>query len=146
MAGGLNLADELAPRTYGGQPANGDLASVMSQGVPEGTVTRTAPRPSRPNPVTNNASGESAASQEAINRTAAENAAGQGRYMVDPDGNVTPVRGVEAADAKAPKGSILVQKGIGSKPYTIIDRGGLPSAHANGLLNRAFGRSLGDEF
>jgi hypothetical protein len=94
----------------------------------------------------NNASGESAASQEAVNRTAEEDASGRTRFLIGPDGDVTPIRGVEAADRRAPQGSVIVQKGIGSTPYTIIDRGGLPLSHANGLINRAFGRGLGDEF
>jgi hypothetical protein len=104
-----------------------DHPSVMSQGVPEDIMTRTA----------NNASGESSASLEAINRTRREQASGQDRFLIDPDGKMWPVRGVEAADATAPKGSIIVQKGVGGSPYTILDRGGLPRAHANGLLNRA---------
>lgn len=98
-----------------------------SPGVPEGTMTRTA----------NNASGESPASLEAINRTRREQASGQDRFLVDPDGKMWPVRGVEAADASAPKGSIIIQKGVGGTPYSILDRGGLPRAHAEGLMNRA---------
>jgi len=39
MAGGLTLADELAPRRAGA--SNADLAGVMSQGVPEGIAQRT---------------------------------------------------------------------------------------------------------
>lgn len=104
-----------------------DHPDVMSQGVPEGIMTRTA----------NNASGESPASLEAINRTTREQASGQDRFLIDPDGKMWPIRGVEAADAHAPKGSIIVQKGIGGSPYTILDRGGLPHSHANGLMNRA---------
>lgn len=104
-----------------------DHPDVMSQGVPEGIMSRTA----------NNASGESSASLEAINRTRRERAQGQDRFLIDQDGKMWPIHGVEAADATAPKGSIIVQKGIGGEPYSILDRGGLPRANAHGLLNRA---------
>jgi len=130
--------------SLGGTPFRGqpmpmsDFAGVKSQGVPEDIMTRTQ----------NNASGESAASVEAINRGKREQALGQDRFLVDPDGKMWPVRGVEAADAKAPPGSIIIQKGVGGTPYTILDRGGLPSSHAKGLMNRALaggrGLSLGD--
>ena len=88
---------------------------------------------------TNNASGESSASVEAQNRARQESAAGQRRYQIDPDGNVTPLRGVDAVDAKAPNGHIIVQRGTGLQPYAVLDRGGLPATHANGLLARAQG-------
>lgn len=148
MSGPLSLADDLAgpstqqrnasaPAGEGEPPQHPTLKDlmeelsqhpdVMSQGVPEGIMTRTA----------NNASAESPASLEAINRTRREQAEGQDRFLIDPDGKMWPVRGVEAADATAPKGSILVQKGIGGEPYSILDRGGLPRANAHGLLNRA---------
>lgn len=148
MAGGLELAPE---RTHGGQPANNsDLGAVMSQGVPEGIVQRSKPSgftmPVAHNPafITNNASGESAASQEAINRTVSE----APRFLIDPDGNVTPLKaeGAAVADYKPPQGSIVVQGGGPNGKPTIIDRGGLPQSHANGLMNRAFARKLGDEF
>lgn len=87
----------------------------------------------------NNASGESSASAEAQSRVRQENAAGQNRYRIDPDGNVTPLRGVDAVDARAPSGHIIVQRGVGFQPYTVLDRGGLPASHANGLLARAQG-------
>lgn len=113
----------------------GDLMNLLKQtpGVPEDIMTRTA----------NNASGESSASLEAINRTRREQASGQDRFLIDPDGKMWPVRGVEAADATAPKGSIIVQKGVGNTPYTILDRGGMPHGNANGLLNRALAGGTG---
>jgi hypothetical protein len=88
---------------------------------------------------TNNASGESSASLEAQNRVAQEQAAGQHRYQIDPDGNVTPLRGVDSVDARAPQGHIIVQRGVGATPYSVLDRGGLPQGAANGLLARAQG-------
>lgn len=80
----------------------------------------------------NNASGESSASLEAQNRNRAELAAGRTRHLIDPDGNVTPLTGVDAVDRAAPKGHVIYQKGTG-----IVDRGGLPESHAAGLVNRA---------
>jgi hypothetical protein len=91
--------------------------------------------------VENNASGESSASLEAIRRNNLEKAEGRTRHLVDPDGNATPLTGVDAVDAKAPKGHIIVQ-GDGKGGHTILDRGGLPQMHANGLLNRARARGL----
>lgn len=87
----------------------------------------------------NNASGESSASLEAQNRVAQEKAAGQHRYMVDSDGNVTPLTGVDAVDQKAPAGSIIIQRGVGATPYSVLDRGGMNAREAQGLLARAQG-------
>lgn len=114
--------------------AVGSRGNMLNQepGVPEGITLRT-----------NNASGESSASVEAINRDKMERAAGQDRFLVDPDGKLWPIRGVDAVDAKAPKGSIIIQKGVGAEPYSILDRGGLAVQHAKGLMNRAFGGGTG---
>lgn len=179
---GLSLAQE--PRTYGGVPFQrnaaheagdlalgdhfagtpsdntSDLGHVLSQGVPEGIMSRTGSRPGEAQQTidypsgaqhmsraANNASGESAASQEAISRTAEENASGRTRFLIDPDGKITPIaEGAAAADFKPPKGYIVAQGGGPNGKPTIIDRGGLPQSHANGLLNRAMSRPLGDEF
>lgn len=83
-------------------------------------------------PIFNNASGESPASLEAQSRVSDENARGRTRHLIDPDGNVTPLTGVDAVDRAAPKGSVIYQKGVG-----ILDRGGLPQGQAAGLVNRA---------
>lgn len=76
-------------------------------------------------------------SAEAISRLAQEKAAGQARHLINPDGVATPLTGVDAVDARAPAGHIIVQQGIGATPHTILDRGGLPQSQAQGLLNRA---------
>lgn len=89
--------------------------------------------------VLNNGSGESSASLEAQSRVSQEKAAGQNRYSIDPDGNVTPLRGVDSVDARAPQGSIIVQRGVGAQPYSVLDRGGLPASQAHGLLARSQG-------
>ena len=133
----------------------GDLAAVASQGVPEGIMARAPRRPAGTQPTiefpggektvsraANNASGESAASQEAVNRVAEESSKGVTRYLVDPDGNTTVLRGVDAVDAKAPKGSIVIQEGGGAEPR-ILDRGGMTQALAKGLMNRAMARKAG---
>lgn len=89
--------------------------------------------------IENNASGESSASLEAQSRARQEKANGQHRYQIDSDGNVTPLRGVDSVDARAPQGHIIVQRGVGSQPYSVLDRGGLPATQANGLLARSQG-------
>lgn len=148
-AGGLGLAPEEA-WFHGGQPERlGDLAAVMSQGVPEGIMTRTAapaagtrsmrgPGTRLGDVLANNASGESAASQEAINRGTRD------LVKVDPDGNETPVlRDVTQVDRSAPKGSLIVDRSSGE----IVSRGGLNKQAAEGLRNRWASRQrLGDTF
>lgn len=144
-AGGLTLADLLSgPRTYGGN--NADLAPVMSQGVPEDIMARTAQNPGLKMPVAhspafiaNNASGESAASQEAINRGTAP------LVEVDPDGNERPVlRDVTQADIEPTRGHLIVDKSTGQ----IVKSGGMAPALARGLLNRwkSTQQSLGGAF
>lgn len=104
-------------------------AAVQEPAAPEATPASS--------PTTNNASGESSASAEAISRVAQEKAAGQTRHVIDEDGRASPLVGVDAADAVARPGTIIVQKGVGAEPVTILDRGGLPLAQAHGLLARA---------
>jgi hypothetical protein len=61
-------------------------------------------------PVVNNASGESAASQEAINRAASQKAQGIKTYRVDSrSGNAVPVLGTDAADVQAAPYEHIVQ-------------------------------------
>lgn len=148
-AGGLELAPEAAAGA--GEPRLGDLAAVMSQGVPEGIMSRTTrprgrgtiptidyPEGTTHEALANNASGESAASQEAINRGTRDLA------VVDPDGNGTDLlRDVTQVDRTAPKGHLIVDKSTGN----IVDRGGLPKNQAEGLRNRWASRvKLGDNF
>ena len=74
-----------------------------------------------------NASGESAASQEAISRTASEKAKGQVRFLVDTrSGHYKPIiGGVDAADVQPGNHEILVQMGVGKDPNapSILARG-----------------------
>ena len=108
-----------APQT---PPGGFSLADLLSHGVE------------------NNASGESAASLEAINR-GTKNLA-----YVDQSGAESPVlRGVEQADASPPHGGLIVDKDTGE----IVKRhSSLNQAAANGLRNRwmatrALGTALG---
>ena len=96
------------------------------------------------NPVKNNASGESAASLEAISRRAQEKAAGQTRELVDPEGNGYELNQASDVDAVAPKGHLVIQKGVGKGQYTILDRGGMSKRHAEGLLARFIARRNGE--
>jgi hypothetical protein len=96
---------------------------------------RAGRKPVRP-AVANNASGESPASQEAVNRVEQERAAGVQRFSVDPDGNRTPLTGVDAVDARAPKGGLVIQRDAQGNE-TILDRGGQNKLQANGLLQRS---------
>jgi len=86
---------------------------------------------------TNNASGESSASVEAINRLRDEKAAGQSRMLVDRDGSVRPLFGVDAVDTFARPGQIIVQRGIGKEPWTVISDGTGSKELAQGKLNAA---------
>ena len=127
-AGELTLGDQFGPAAVAER--HPDLAGVMSQGVPEGIVQRTA----------NNASGESAASQEAINRGT------RPLVVIDQDGNEEPVlRDVTQADRRAPKGKIILDKSTGE----IIDRGNMSQSACQWLCaidGRLMDRPLGASF
>lgn len=69
----------------------------------------------------NNASGESAASQEAINRQRQERAAGQARVKVLRDGAVMPLVTAEAVDARAQSGEVILQRGVGAAEWTVLE-------------------------
>jgi hypothetical protein len=109
---------------FGGQGTGEDVASTLQRA--------------------NNASGESAASLEAQSRVRQEKAAGQTRYKVDTDDTYVPLPGVDAVDATAKPGQIVVQKGVGGADYSILDRGGLSKVAAERKL-RTFIRKLQDE-
>lgn len=81
----------------------------------------------------NNASGESAASQEAINRLSQERAAEQVRVKVGRDGNVMPLVTAEAVDARAQKGEVILQRGVGSDEWTVLDSGAGKSGNARAV-------------
>jgi hypothetical protein len=100
-------------------------------------MAKKAPVPRGKSKVTNNASGESAASVEAINRVAAEKAAGQNRFVIEQDGTVRPLTGVDSVDAVARPGQVIVQRGVGAEPYSVLDRGGVAQNRLQGIIARA---------
>ena len=88
------------------------------------------------NAIRNNASGESSASLEAQSRLASETAKGQNRVRVKANGEVEPIIGVDAVDAKAYPGEVILQKGIGKEEWTVLDsKGDVPRAKA--ILGRS---------
>lgn len=68
-----------------------------------------------------NASGESAASMEAINRLRQEQAAGQERYKVKANGEVVPLTTADRVDAQAYPGEVILQRGVGKDEWTVLD-------------------------
>jgi hypothetical protein len=85
-----------------------------------------------------NASGESAASLEAINRFRDERAAGRDRYLIDRHGNVVPLMMAEDVDRVARPGQVIVQRGIGKEPWTILSHGDdVSPTVARGKVNAA---------
>jgi hypothetical protein len=70
-----------------------------------------------------NGSGDSSASLEAINRDRDEREAGQVRRLIDRDGSVHELRGVDSVDTHARPGQIIVQRGIGREEWTVLSHG-----------------------
>lgn len=71
----------------------------------------------------NNASGESAASLEAIGRLREEAAQGRQRLLVDRDGTVRPLIGVDAVDQVARPGQVILQRNVGKDDWTVMSAG-----------------------
>lgn len=87
--------------------------------------------------VQNNASGESSASVEAMNRNASEKDNAQFRFLIDRNDTVTPLIGVDAADAKANPGQLIVQQNVGKDKWTVLSSGNdLSKDVITGKLNR----------
>lgn len=96
----------------------------------ERTAERVAPDLTgiRTRPITPNASGESAASQEAINRVASEKAQQKTRHSIDTrSGKETPLVGTDAVDVqpatpyhriveRSPKGEVVLAEGSKARP------------------------------
>ncbi len=133
-SGDLSLADDDG-RPLGDLVADlHDYANVMSQGVPEGIVQRSA---SAYTPRGDDTASLKDASPEAINRTAQEKAQGNPPFFVSPDGIGTPLlHDTHSVDASAPKGHLKVQVDPSDGQLKILDRGGLSETAAKGLLNR----------
>lgn len=84
------------------QPVN--ITRAMRNGEPR--LTRTIEPESA---IENNASGESSASLEAINRQRDEDTLGRTRALIDRDGSVRELRGVDAVDTNARDGQVIVR-------------------------------------
>lgn len=79
-----------------------------------------------------------AATLEAINRAAQEQAAGQLRVVLEPTGEVRKLIGVDAPDARAYGGQIILQRGVGAEPWTVLSKGpDVKDAHIKGAIARA---------
>lgn len=88
----------------------------------------------------NNASGESAASVEALNRLREEAELGRARMLIDRDGSVRQLFGVDAVDAVARPGQVIVQRNIGADEWTVLSQGSdITAERAQGIINRARG-------
>jgi hypothetical protein len=104
-------------------------------GTVRGSNTRVSDRTDQ---LENNASGESSASLEAQHRLSDEKEAGQTRAIIRRDGTVEPLTGVDAVDIHARSGEVVVQRGIGKEPWTILSHGDDLSRNvAAGKVNRA---------
>lgn len=82
-----------------------------------------------------NASGESAASAEAISRFADETTKGQDRAVIKSDGSVIPLNTVDRVDYRAKPGETVVQRNIGNNEWTVLDSNNVPNT--TGVINRA---------
>jgi len=124
-------------RQYASQPEEAavpapeeDLTDLLQKSLDAVRARKMAARPAAeaPQPVATNASGESAASQEAINRVASEKAQGLKRYRIDTrSGQEIPLFGADAVDAvagpydvivaRSPKGETVLDQGVRARPY-----------------------------
>lgn len=93
-------------------------AALLEPGAQE-AIKRGAPKAT---PRANNASGESAASQEAINRVAREKASGQMRAKWS-GGKVEKLIGPDAVDARVGPKEVILQRGVGKNKWTVLDQG-----------------------
>lgn len=85
-----------------------------------------------------NGSGDSSASMEAMNRARDEKDAGQTRLLIDRDGTIEEMTGVDAVDRHARTGQIIIQRGIGRDEWTILSQGNdVSPALAQGRINAA---------
>lgn len=114
------VASDVTPE----EQASFDRQQLHMKSVGEGT------------PGENNASGESAASVEAIGRAQTE----PPRLLIDRDGTVQPLTGVDAVDTTARPGQVIVQRGIGDDPngWTVLSHGqDIPPRLVAGRVNAA---------
>lgn len=136
MAPALTTVDRLikehGPETVGEANVNKPLLDYLKR-VKKDLTTKNVVKAS----TELNASGDSSASIEAINRLAEEQAKGRTRVYFNPTTNtIVPVAPTtDSVDLQAPAGTILIQKGVGKDPrgWTILDsniqRGSRPATN-----------------
>lgn len=114
-----------AQRPLESDPANDPALQELAKNTPQ----------QKSEGVENNASGESAASIEAINRAKSEQAQGRQRVQIKPDGTIIPLHGVDSVDVRPKERDIIAQKGIGNDPnrWTLLDHG--KGIHPNAARN-----------
>lgn len=114
------------------------LDNILSSRAAANAPNQTGLFDAAESPATNNASGESAASVEAINRSRDERAAGQDRMLIDRDGSVRSLAGVDAVDTVARDGQVIVQRGVGKSDWTVLSSGqDMSESVVAGKVNRA---------
>lgn len=80
------------------------------------------------------------ASQEGINRLLQEKAAGQTRVLVDKDGTIRELFGVDSVDQQARPGQVILQRGVGANDWTVLSQG---ADVRTGGIERARSKVLG---
>jgi hypothetical protein len=119
----LALSRELERLQKAGAPAAAPVAQQPAAAAAKPTVnTPSSLKAEKPAQRANNASGESAASQEAINRVAREKAAGQVRARWS-GGKVTQLTGPDAVDQRVGPKDIVLQRGVGKNKWTVLNSG-----------------------
>lgn len=94
-----------------------DLVPIEGESIPGEKVTRASTQRE------NNASGESAASLEAQGRVAQESEREQTRILVNRDGTIRPLVGVDAVDQRAGPGQMVLQRNVGRNAWTVLEEG-----------------------
>jgi hypothetical protein len=119
----LALSRELDRLQKAGAPPAAPVAQQPAAAAGKPTVnTPSSLKAEKPAQRANNASGESAASQEAINRVAREKAAGQVRARWS-GGKVTQLTGPDAVDQRVGPKDIVLQRGVGKNKWTVLNSG-----------------------
>lgn len=132
LAKALERGMKIPTLTESGVPPSTATAAAASIAVPAAKRSGGVP----PRTVDfRNASDTTGISQEAINATAADKAAGMRTVRVRLDDSVEPLPGIAGRDPATMKGQPVLSIGA-SGDVQIINRGGLPDAELRGLINR----------
>lgn len=95
---------------------DGSTLMILGEVTPEAIAAKLAAHQAKftKSVVENNASGESAASTEAISRVQSEKTNGRSRVIMDTrSGKATPITGVDAVDRKPGPFEVIIQDGVG---------------------------------